>query len=493
MSTHRTPHGSAPRRSAGGTDRPASGASWPRGRASGPAPAHDRTGAQGAPRAGKGGAPGARATDAAVITGRDRHGPDQPRSGPDKKARARALAGLPDQSGRGNAHSDARGLGRSIAAAPTCRDGVAARGKPADTAPAGRMSPRGPGSGNSPIRGTGAHAARADEVRSGSDRRKDRLVHTARTAPASAGIARSAGPAPQRRDGGTDAAPRRDPASRPLDSRPSDPRPSDPRPSDPRPADSRPLDEPQSEEGRARASTAKGTWLYGSHAVAAALANPQRHLRRLLLTVEAETAMRGRMAGAWPLTPERIDRARLDQLLGRDTVHGGVALLADPLAPPSLAEALARPGPVLVLDQVSDPRNVGAILRSAASFGACAVVVQDRNAPDETGVIAKAASGALERVPLLRAVNLARTLGALKAAGLWVVGLDAAGERLSGPALAERRVALVLGAEGAGLRRLTRGTCDELAGLPMPGGMESLNVSAAAAVALYELTRTPAP
>jgi 23S rRNA (guanosine2251-2'-O)-methyltransferase len=134
-----------------------------------------------------------------------------------------------------------------------------------------------------------------------------------------------------------------------------------------------------------------------------------------------------------------------------------------------LQHALERPGPVLVLDQVTDPRNVGAVLRSAAAFGAATVVVQERNSPEETGALAKAASGALETVPLLRAVNLARTLVALKAAGLWVLGLDAGGKRLDGPSLAERRVALVLGAEDTGLR--------------------SLNVSAAAAIALYELGR----
>jgi len=206
-------------------------------------------------------------------------------------------------------------------------------------------------------------------------------------------------------------------------------------------------------------------WLHGLHAVAAALANPARRVKRLVLTEE------------------------LDTLLGRDTVHQGAALLADLLTPPSLASVLERPGPVLVLDQVTDPRNVGAVLRSAAAFGVAGVITQDRNSPEETGVLAKAASGALETMPLIRAVNLARTLAALKAAGFWVVGLDAAGAPFRGGPLQERRVALVLGAEGAGLRRLTRETCDELAGLAMPGVMESLNVSAAATVALYELTR----
>ncbi len=230
-------------------------------------------------------------------------------------------------------------------------------------------------------------------------------------------------------------------------------------------------------------------WLYGTHPVVAALQNPHRRLRRLLLTEEAEAGLSSRLNGPLPLAAERTDRARLDALLGRDAVHGGLALLADPLPTPPLDQVLQRPGPVLVLDQVSDPRNVGAILRSAAAFGVAAVIVQDRNAPEETGVLAKAASGALETVPLLRAVNLSRTLAALKAAGFWTVGLDSSGGRFDGAAFRERRVALVLGAEGEGLRRLTRDTCDEIAGLVMPGAMESLNVSNAAAVALYELVR----
>ncbi len=235
----------------------------------------------------------------------------------------------------------------------------------------------------------------------------------------------------------------------------------------------------------------RGTlWLYGTHAVAAALANSARRLRRLLLTEEAGRTLAEHLPQPWAIAPETVDRGRLDQLLGRDIAHQGMALLADPLPTPALAAALSRPGPVVVLDQVTDPRNIGAILRAAAAFAAAAVITQERNAPEETGALAKAASGALESIPLLRAVNIARTLVALKAANLWVVGLDAAGPAaLSGPALAGRRVALVLGAEGTGLRRLTRETCDEVAALAMRGAMESLNVAAAAAVALYELSR----
>jgi 23S rRNA (guanosine2251-2'-O)-methyltransferase len=247
---------------------------------------------------------------------------------------------------------------------------------------------------------------------------------------------------------------------------------------------------PAARHGAAEAP--RGTvWLYGLHAVQAALANPVRRLRRLVLTEEGSAALAARLPTPWALTPETVDRARIDQLLGRDAVHQGAALLADLLPQPVLANALERPGPVLILDQVTDPRNIGAILRSAAAFGVAAVIVQERHAPEETGSLAKAASGALETVPLLRAVNLARTIVMLKAANLWIVGLDAeAKTALDGAAFKDRRVALVLGGEGSGLRRLTRESCDELAQLPMAGIMESLNVSAATAVALYELGRT---
>jgi 23S rRNA (guanosine2251-2'-O)-methyltransferase len=234
-------------------------------------------------------------------------------------------------------------------------------------------------------------------------------------------------------------------------------------------------------------------WLHGLHPVAAALANPARRLRRLLLTEEAEASLAVRLAPPWRIAAERAERSRFATFLPEDSVHQGAALLADPLPPVPLDRALTHgDGPVLVLDQVTDPRNVGAILRSAAAFHAAALVLQDRHAPPETGALARAASGALEVVPVVREVNLARALEALKRAGLWVVGLDAAGPvtlaQVCG-GLHGRRVALVLGAEGEGLRRLTRETCDELARLPIAPEVESLNVSAAAAVALYEIAR----
>lgn len=251
-----------------------------------------------------------------------------------------------------------------------------------------------------------------------------------------------------------------------------------------------PQRQPGYEVARYSSDTPKGTvWLYGHHAVAAALSNPARRLRRLLVTEEGEAAIVKLLPPPWAVAPDRVDRGRLDYMLGRDIAHQGAALLADPLAPPSLQSVLEKSGVIVVLDQVTDPRNVGAILRSAAAFGASAVITQDRNAPEETGGLAKAASGALEKMPLLRAVNIARTIIALKAANVWCIGLDAGGKPLSGPAFADRRVALVLGAEGEGLRRLTRETCDEIAGLTIRGAVESLNVSAAASVALYELSK----
>jgi 23S rRNA (guanosine2251-2'-O)-methyltransferase len=227
--------------------------------------------------------------------------------------------------------------------------------------------------------------------------------------------------------------------------------------------------------------------------VQAALANLDRPVRRLWATAEAAPLLAA-AAAARGLTVEPADRAALDALLPPGAVHQGLALEVGPLPAPDIADLSPPPGGasavVVVLDQVSDPHNVGAILRTAAAFGALAVVTQDRHAPSETGALAKAASGALERVPLIRVPNLARALDALRDRGFWSVGLDAgapvtvAGAGLSGA------LALVLGAEGSGLRRLTREHCDHLARLPMmPDGVESLNVSNACAVALYELRR----
>lgn len=232
-------------------------------------------------------------------------------------------------------------------------------------------------------------------------------------------------------------------------------------------------------------------WLHGLHAVAAALANPRRGAKRLLLTEDAETSLSARLPKPWRIPAERADRGRFASFLPEDAVHQGAALLVEPLPPVPIEEAIARrTGPVLLLDQVTDPRNVGAILRSAAAFGVACVVMQDRHAPPETGALARAASGALEVVPVVREVNLSRAIVTLQRAGFWVLGLAGEARRtLAEAAPGDRRVALVLGAEEGGIRRLQRETCDELVRLPISPEMESLNVAAAAAVALYEIVR----
>lgn len=236
---------------------------------------------------------------------------------------------------------------------------------------------------------------------------------------------------------------------------------------------------------RASAGTDPNAWIYGAHAVQAALANPERRCRRLLMVAEARAAAG---IGHARIAPEIVARAELDRMLPPGAVHQGVALLADPLFEPALDEIIDTAAPaafVLVLDQVSDPHNVGAILRSAAAFGASAVILNERNTPPLTGALAKAASGAIERVPLVRVVNLARGLRQLKEAGFWCIGLDGEAETSLARAIAPGRIALVLGAEGDGLRRLTAETCDTLARLPTQADFGSLNVSNAAACALY--------
>jgi 23S rRNA (guanosine2251-2'-O)-methyltransferase len=258
-----------------------------------------------------------------------------------------------------------------------------------------------------------------------------------------------------------------------------------------------PVREPRpSQAAVARDAAPGGTiWLYGLHAVAAALGNPRRRVKRLLLTVDAEAALAEALPRPWRIPAERVERNRFQTFLLEDSIHQGAALLTEPLQPIPLDVAIANAdGPVLVLDRVTDPRNVGAIMRSAAAFGAACVVMQDRHAPPETGALARAASGALELVPISREVNLSRAIVALQRAGFWVLGLAGEGKRTLAEAVPrDRRTVLVLGAEDAGLRRLQRETCDELVRLPMVPEVESLNVAAAAAVALYEIARGDLP
>jgi 23S rRNA (guanosine2251-2'-O)-methyltransferase len=244
----------------------------------------------------------------------------------------------------------------------------------------------------------------------------------------------------------------------------------------------------------------KGTqFVYGRHAVTAALANPLRVVQRFFClrenVEEAALLLAQARAGERPSRPEPIERRTLEALLPPDAVHQGLAVEAKPLAAPALEDVLAalpregEPHILLLLDQVTDPHNVGAILRSAAAFAALAVIVPEHGAPPVTGALAKAASGALETVPLIRVTNLARTIERLKTEGFWCVGLDSdAPESLAAIEL-PARIALALGAEGAGLRRLVREQCDYLARLPVRGALHSLNVSNAAAVALYALTQ----
>ena len=248
--------------------------------------------------------------------------------------------------------------------------------------------------------------------------------------------------------------------------------------------------EKSSRRGMRPAETPNETgWIYGTHAVTAALANPQRRIDRLVATHAAWQRCDPKTDG---VTPEFIDRDSLDSLLPPGAVHQGMALLAAPLPPTAIEDICADPSEtslVVVLDQVTDPQNTGAIMRSAAAFGASALIVQDRNAAAVTGALAKAASGAVESLPYVRVTNLTRSMDALKDAGFWCVGLDGAAESNLGDVRLDGRVALIMGAEGSGLRRLTAERCDVCAGLPTKADFGTLNVSAAAAVALYEVTR----
>jgi 23S rRNA (guanosine2251-2'-O)-methyltransferase len=223
--------------------------------------------------------------------------------------------------------------------------------------------------------------------------------------------------------------------------------------------------------------------LYGWHTVAAALANPQRHIRKLLLTENAARRLADEHIDM-PVAPEIVRPSVIDQRLGPDAVHQGLLAEADPLPSPDI-DMLPQQGIVLVLDQITDPHNVGAIMRSAAAFAVKAIVTTARHSPEATGVLAKSASGALELVPLVTVQNLARALTEMNDQGFLTVGLDSQGAENLGALVLRQPLALVLGAEGKGLRQLTRETCSAVARLDMPGEIKSLNVSNAAVLALY--------
>jgi 23S rRNA (guanosine2251-2'-O)-methyltransferase len=247
--------------------------------------------------------------------------------------------------------------------------------------------------------------------------------------------------------------------------------------------------------------TDRERWIYGRHPVAAALANPARRWHRLVALAGQEQEARALIAGAQAPqcgggAPLRVlDRGDFATIVPEGAVHQGLALAVEPLAEPTLEDVLRRAATVpdrrviVLLDHVTDPHNVGAVLRSAAAFGALAVVLASHGAPPVTGALAKAASGALECVPLVRVVNLVRALERLKDAGFWAYGLDETAPQTLAALDLGTRVALVLGSEGAGMRRLVRERCDHLARLPTRAEQSTINVSNAVAVALYELVR----
>jgi 23S rRNA (guanosine2251-2'-O)-methyltransferase len=227
--------------------------------------------------------------------------------------------------------------------------------------------------------------------------------------------------------------------------------------------------------------------VYGAHPVMAALANPKRKLVKLQVTLNAADRLK-ELEHDPSVTPEIVSPRDLDRQLEPDAVHQGMLLEARPLDQPQLDE-IPRRGVVLMLDQVTDPHNVGAIMRSCAAFAVTALVTTSRHSAQASGVFFKAASGAYELVPYVKVTNLSRAMDELKSYGFSIVGLDSEAEASIADAPKGDAMALVLGAEGKGLRQLTRASCDLVAKLPLPGELVSLNVSNAAAVALYALTR----
>ena len=229
-------------------------------------------------------------------------------------------------------------------------------------------------------------------------------------------------------------------------------------------------------------------WLYGHHAVVAALQNPNRE--KILLKMTKESVLPEKIIGRTNV--QIVSRQEIDSLSGQNAVHQGLALQVKPLPPKTLDEILENipnKAVILILDQVTDPHNIGAILRSAAAFDASAGIIPDACAPEESAVLAKSACGALEIVPLVRVTNLVRTMQQLKNAGFWCLGLDGYAKEYISDKKLPARTAFILGSEGDGMRRLTAENCDYTIKLPISDRMESLNVSNAAAVALYEFYR----
>ena len=228
--------------------------------------------------------------------------------------------------------------------------------------------------------------------------------------------------------------------------------------------------------------------LYGIHTVRAALDNPRRKISHMLVTRNAMERLEIADIAALPFAAEIVEPRDIDKITGSEAVHQGVVIEARPLKPKAL-DALGDTRLVVVLDQVTDPHNVGAVMRSAVAFGAGALITTARHSPQESGVLAKSASGALEHIDVIEVKNLADALGKLHEAGFQTVGLDSDGTEELEKIFASQKIALVLGAEGKGLRQKTRETVTALARLDMPGAIRSLNVSNAAAVSLYAAKR----
>ncbi|MCI5050575.1 MAG: 23S rRNA (guanosine(2251)-2'-O)-methyltransferase RlmB [Rickettsiales bacterium] len=221
-----------------------------------------------------------------------------------------------------------------------------------------------------------------------------------------------------------------------------------------------------------------GYWMFGTHACLAALENPMRKINRVVAT----------RAMAEQIDYPHIDikeHSAIDGIVPPGSVHQGIAVLTKPLDQPDLEEVAESQGTLMMLDQVTDPHNVGAILRSAAAFGVKAVIYPKDNAPNESGTLAKSACGALEMVPLIQVTNLSNSIKTVKKMGYWIAGLDGEAREPIEKAKGLSPLCLVMGAEGKGLRRLTQEHCDTMFAIPMDPQMESLNVSNAAAIALY--------
>ncbi len=241
---------------------------------------------------------------------------------------------------------------------------------------------------------------------------------------------------------------------------------------------------------------AKGIILYGKHPVSQAIANPNRVFYQIFATAEVAPEIKSLMAKEKRDVSllKIVERKEFDKLLPKEAVHQGVAAWVEPLESVALEDVIARcekieNARILILDQVTDPQNVGAIIRSCAAFGAVALVVQDKNSPQESGAMVKASAGTIEFLPICRVINLSRAIDALKKAGFWCVGLDGYAEVTLDKVNKSGKIALIMGSEGKGMRRLVEENCDQTVKLVLDPKVESLNVSTAAAIALYEFSK----